>query len=56
MKCNYCGKEISVEERDRNYDFGLAVAEANSYASLGHINRVVAYSICDKCTAELKDD
>ncbi len=45
--CRYCGKEKDFEDRD--YDFGLELAEQASYEALGHIEGVTPYLICKAC-------
>lgn len=53
--CRYCGKQKPWGER--NYDVGLYLAEAASFAALGHTEGVSPYLICNQCANDvIKED
>lgn len=50
--CKYCGKQKAWDDRD--YDFGLYLAEVASFEALGHTEYVTPYLICKQCADEAK--
>lgn len=52
--CRYCGKTRPWEEKD--YDAGLRLAEAESFAKFGHTEDVLPFLICKDCGRRLTDE
>lgn len=52
--CKYCGKQKAWDDRD--YDFGLYLAEVASFEALGHTEYVTPYLICKRCADEAKEE